>query len=175
MPGRKPLPPTPLGGERRRGQNPARYQGAERAHSDRSRWSSRRWGGRRDVALPQFKPKMDVGGPGAGAEPSILAAKCIRKTQQNKGRGDVSSCVISMYPQRSGRLQGVRLTPLPQDDPRHRCLNSVARSPARTVRKYGNSGPDAGRRFKIASTSRPIRISAGLMPIPVRDFNFARV
>ena len=42
-------------------------------------------------------------------------------------------------------------------NPSHRCLNSVARSPARTVRKYGNNAPDCGPRFRIAATSSPKR------------------
>ena len=42
------------------------------------------------------------------------------------------------------------------------------------MQRYGKSGPDAERRFKMASISDPKRISAGLMPMPPRDFNFAR-
>ena len=59
-------------------------------------------------------------------------------------------------------------------NPSHRCLNSVARSPARTVQRYGNSGPAAGRRFKSASISALNRNSVGLRFVP-RDFNFLRV
>ena len=58
--------------------------------------------------------------------------------------------------------------------PSHRCLNSVARSLGRTVRRYGKSGPDAGRRLKISATSAPNRISAGLIWVP-RDLSFFRV
>ena len=58
--------------------------------------------------------------------------------------------------------------------PSHRCLNSVTRSPARTVQRYGNSGPAAGRRFKSASISALNRNSVGLRFVP-RAFNFLRV
>jgi len=50
-------------------------------------------------------------------------------------------------------------------------LNSVARSPARTVQRYGNSGPAAGRRFKRASISALNRNSVGLRLVP-RDFSW---
>ena len=44
--------------------------------------------------------------------------------------------------------------------PSHRCLNSVARSPALTVQRYGKSCPTAGRRFKMASASTAKRDGA---------------
>ena len=46
-----------------------------------------------------------------------------------------------------------------------RCLNSVARSPARTVLRYGKSAPVFGRGARISSTSFPKRICGGCWPL----------
>jgi hypothetical protein len=60
-------------------------------------------------------------------------------------------------PRRNDTVQ--RDTPL-MPRPTQRCLNSVARSPARTLRRYGNSGPLPGKSRRISATSSSKRMMA---------------
>jgi len=99
---------------------------------------------------------------------SASGAGSVDRTLQS--RGSLSALQCPLRPRVSIRVQRHPL----DAQPFAALLNSVARSLARTVRKYGNSGPDCGRRLSICSTASPNRINGGLMLVWARDFSSRR-